>query len=77
MHLCVCVRGWDTRGGGGVMSKHDETHLEMNASPFISSFSGIHSQTLMGRADKDNEKRADMNGPTIRGRERRNEEEKE
>lgn len=34
------------------MSKCDETHLGMNPSPFISLFSGIHSQRLMERADK-------------------------
>lgn len=65
------------------MSKRDETHLEMNASPFISLFSGIHSQRLMERADKEreNEKKkkeaADMNGPTVGGREERNEREEE
>lgn len=35
------------------MSKPDEMHLGMNASPFISLFSGIHSQSLMERADKE------------------------
>lgn len=43
------------KGGGGVMSKHDETHLGMNASPFISLFSSIHSQRLMERSDKGGE----------------------
>lgn len=44
--LCACVCA-SHGGGGGVMSKHDETHLGMNASPFISLFASIHSQRLM------------------------------
>lgn len=51
--MCMSARGWDTRRGGGVVSRRDETHLGMNASPFISLFSGIHSQRLMERGDKE------------------------
>lgn len=58
---CLCVVGGGLglggglgggRKGGGVMSAHDETHLGMNASPFISLFSSVHSQRLMERSDK-------------------------
>lgn len=64
----------------GETSECDETHLGMNAGPFISLFSGIHSQRLMERADKEErmkKKSADMNVPAGRGRERRSEEEEE
>lgn len=59
------------------MSVYDETHLEMNAGPFISLLSGIHSQRLMERTDKKGwrkKKSANMNGLTVSRREQRSEE---
>lgn len=59
------------------MSEHDETHLGMNAGPFISLFSGIHSKRLMKRADKEErmkkKKSADMNGTAVSGMRKRSE----
>lgn len=37
------------------MSKRDETHPGMSASPFISLFSGIHLERLMESADRGGE----------------------
>lgn len=64
---------------GGLVSDCDETHLGMNAGPFISLFSGIHSKRLMERADKGErmKKGADMNGAPVRGMRKRRECERE
>lgn len=59
------------------MSEHDETHLGMNAGPFISLFSGICSKRLMERADKEErmmrKKKSDMNDVAVRGTRKRRE----
>lgn len=70
---------------GGVMSAHDETHLGMNASPFISLFSSVHSQRLMERCDKRGGGgpegvgvvKANLYGRSMRGGEWRNEADEE
>lgn len=53
---------WKQRGGvrGGLVSECDETHLGMNAGPFISLFSGIRSKRLMERADKEGRMRKSL-----------------